>query len=103
MGKGKPQRNQVFTVNLKHDGVFYSGQFHYLNGDEKKITDINFEGTPLRKEHNGYDALDIKDQAKTLVYDQGNKSSDAYCSSDDEELDFMDFHTKGDDSVVIKL
>nr|GEX66213.1 zinc finger, PMZ-type [Tanacetum cinerariifolium] len=37
-----------------------------------------------------------------MVYDQGNESSDAYCDSDDEDLDFMDFHIKGYDNVVIK-
>ncbi|GJY80787.1 hypothetical protein Tco_0493538 [Tanacetum coccineum] len=105
--------------------------FQYLNGDEKQITNINFEGTPLRigittlkndadvdafvnlgyqniwvvdlyVEHNGYDALDIRDQAKTFVNDEGNESSDAYCSSDDEDLGFVDFHTEGDENVSIK-
>ncbi|GJW49512.1 hypothetical protein Tco_0090863 [Tanacetum coccineum] len=102
MGKGKLERNRVFTISLKHDGVFIVDPFHYLNGDEKKITNIDIEGTPLKIEHNGYDALDIRDQAKTMFDDQGNESSDAYCSSDDEDLGFVDFHTEGDDNVVIK-
>ncbi|GKC31651.1 hypothetical protein Tco_1038945 [Tanacetum coccineum] len=80
--------------------------FHYLNGDEKQITDINFEGTPSRigitelkndanveafltvgyeskwvvdlyGEHHGYDALDIIDQAETMAIDESNESSDA--------------------------
>ncbi|GJT28612.1 zinc finger, CCHC-type containing protein [Tanacetum coccineum] len=56
----------------------------------------------LYVEHNGYDTLDIRDQSKTLVHNKGNESSDAYCSSDDEDLGFVDFHTQADDNVVIK-
>ncbi|GJX92020.1 hypothetical protein Tco_0345346 [Tanacetum coccineum] len=37
-----------------------------------------------------------------MVHDEGNESSDAYCSSDDEELGFVDFHTEVDDNVAIK-
>nr|GFA65856.1 hypothetical protein [Tanacetum cinerariifolium] len=33
--------------------------------------------------------------------DDGNESSDAYCSSDEEDLSYVDFHTKLDDNVVI--
>ncbi|GJZ10968.1 hypothetical protein Tco_0545727, partial [Tanacetum coccineum] len=105
--------------------------FQYLNGDEKQIKNINFEGTPLiigittlkndadvdafvnlgyqnrwvvdlYVEHNGYDALDLRGQAKTFVNDEGNESSDAYCSSDDEDLGFVYFHTEGDENVSIK-
>ncbi|GJV31468.1 hypothetical protein Tco_1391868 [Tanacetum coccineum] len=68
--------------------------FHYLNGDEKQISDINFEGTTLR--------IDIRDQAGPLVHDESNESSDAYCSSDDEDLGFVEFHTKTDDDIIIK-
>ncbi|GJR35066.1 zinc finger, PMZ-type containing protein [Tanacetum coccineum] len=104
--------------------------FQYLNGDEKQIIDINFEGTPLRVgitalkndanvddfvnldnqnkwvvdlyiEHNGYDTLNIRDQAEIMGHDEGNESSDAYCSSDDEDLGFVDFHTEVDDNLVI--
>ncbi|GJR89345.1 hypothetical protein Tco_0213356 [Tanacetum coccineum] len=56
----------------------------------------------LYLEHNGYDALDIGDQAETFVNDEGNESSDAYCSSDDEDLGFVDFHTEGYENVSIK-
>ncbi|GJS08674.1 hypothetical protein Tco_0365470 [Tanacetum coccineum] len=55
----------------------------------------------LYVEHNGYDVLDIRDQSETMVHDEGNESSDAY-SSDDEELGFVDFHTESNDNVVIK-
>ncbi|GJW57066.1 hypothetical protein Tco_0103797 [Tanacetum coccineum] len=33
--------------------------------------------------------------------DDGNESSDAYCSSDDEDLNYVNFHTELDDNVVI--
>nr|GEU78837.1 zinc finger, PMZ-type [Tanacetum cinerariifolium] len=101
MEKGKPYRNGVFTVNLKHDCVFTVDPFRYLNGDKKQITDIDFE-VDLYVEHHGYKALDIKDQAETMAVDESNESIDSYCSSDDEDLTFMDFHTKGDDNVVIE-
>nr|GEV50411.1 zinc finger, PMZ-type [Tanacetum cinerariifolium] len=53
-------------------------------------------------ELNGYDALDIRDQGKTIADDEGNESSDADCFSDDEDLSYVDFHTEVDDNVVIK-
>ncbi|GKC26844.1 hypothetical protein Tco_1034138 [Tanacetum coccineum] len=53
-------------------------------------------------DHNGYDALDIRDQGETMAVDEGNESSDAYCSSDDEDLSYVDFHTEVDDNIVIK-
>ncbi|GKC41154.1 hypothetical protein Tco_1058876 [Tanacetum coccineum] len=56
----------------------------------------------LYVEHNGYDALDLRGQVKTFVNDEGNESSDAYCSSDDEDLGFVYFHTEGDKNVSIK-
>ncbi|GJY67504.1 hypothetical protein Tco_0469742 [Tanacetum coccineum] len=36
------------------------------------------------------------------MVDDGNESSDAYWSSDEEDLSFVDFHTEVDDNVVIK-
>jgi hypothetical protein len=44
MGKGKPDKNRPFTVNLKHDGLFIIKPFDYMNYDEKQITDLNCEG-----------------------------------------------------------
>nr|GEV66817.1 zinc finger, PMZ-type [Tanacetum cinerariifolium] len=55
----------------------------------------------LYVEHSGYDALDIRDQGETMAND-GNESSDAYCSSDEEDLSYVDFQTEVDDNVVIK-
>ncbi|GJR74615.1 hypothetical protein Tco_0086980 [Tanacetum coccineum] len=48
MGKRAPEKNRCITVNLHHDGVFTVSPFEYLLGDEKQITDIHFEGTPLK-------------------------------------------------------
>ncbi|GJY57951.1 folylpolyglutamate synthase isoform X8 [Tanacetum coccineum] len=36
--------DQVFTVNLHHYGIFTPSPLRYVQGDEKQITDINFEG-----------------------------------------------------------
>nr|GFA15926.1 splicing factor [Tanacetum cinerariifolium] len=36
--------DQVFTVNLHHDGIFTASPLRYLQGDLKQITDIDFEG-----------------------------------------------------------
>ena len=44
MGKGKPDKNRPFTVNLKHEGLFTIKPFAYMNYDEKQITDLSFEG-----------------------------------------------------------
>lgn len=43
MGKGKPDKN-VSIVNLKHDGCLICDPFGYVQGDEKQIKYINFEG-----------------------------------------------------------
>ncbi|PWA56190.1 cullin [Artemisia annua] len=112
----KPDKNRVFTVNLKHDGVFTTEPFGYLQGDEKQITDLNFEGTPLIEglselnndanlqdflrvgyenkwvidlftEHFRYDALDFAREATREVSNDFDGSTGAYCSSDEEEID----------------
>ncbi|GJY52070.1 hypothetical protein Tco_0442917 [Tanacetum coccineum] len=88
---GTPLR--VGITSLKND--VNVDDFVNLDYQNKWVVDLYVE-------HNGYDALDIRDQAETLVHDEGNKSSDAYCSSDDEDLGFVDFHTEADDNVVVK-
>ncbi|GJY32693.1 hypothetical protein Tco_0417162 [Tanacetum coccineum] len=129
MGKKVPNKNRTITFNLFHDGAFTVRPFEYAVSDIKQITDIHFEGTPLRisikpiqndsdvdqfvnfayknkwqinlyVEHSGYDVLDIRDQGETMA-DDGNESSDAYCSSDEEDLSYVDFHSELDDNVVI--
>nr|GEZ41548.1 splicing factor [Tanacetum cinerariifolium] len=42
--KSPKSADQVFTVNLHHDGIFAPIPLKYAHGDEKQITDINFEG-----------------------------------------------------------
>nr|GEW22803.1 hypothetical protein CTI12_AA091940 [Tanacetum cinerariifolium]GEX17592.1 hypothetical protein CTI12_AA091940 [Tanacetum cinerariifolium]GEX18889.1 hypothetical protein CTI12_AA091940 [Tanacetum cinerariifolium] len=44
MSKGKKDKNRVFVVNLKHDGIFSPYPFSYIHGDEKQLTDFDFEG-----------------------------------------------------------
>nr|GEW00039.1 zinc finger, PMZ-type [Tanacetum cinerariifolium] len=39
----KKDKNRVFVVNLKHDGIFSPYPFSYIHGDEKKLTDFDFE------------------------------------------------------------
>nr|GEZ44537.1 hypothetical protein [Tanacetum cinerariifolium] len=47
-----------------------------------------------------YDVLDVRDKGETMA-DDGNESSDSYCSSDEEDLSYVDFHSELDDNVVI--
>nr|GEX98092.1 calcium/proton exchanger [Tanacetum cinerariifolium] len=42
----------------------------------------------LYVEHTGYDALDIRDQGETMA-DDGNETSDAYLSRDEEDLSYL--------------
>nr|GEX26197.1 splicing factor [Tanacetum cinerariifolium] len=37
-------RDQVFTVYLHHEGILIPSPLRYVQGDEKQITDIDFEG-----------------------------------------------------------
>ena len=156
MGKGKPDKNRAFTVNLKHDGLFTLKPFDYMEGDEKQITDINFEGmsfnelfevvkhlvhSPLRRlyyckvgtplkvgikelkndddvqsflkcgfeskwvvdlyaEHLDEDALDARDNEQSV--EEEYESSDAYCSSEEEDFHDVEFFHEGEDNVEIK-
>ncbi|GJU51850.1 pentatricopeptide repeat-containing protein [Tanacetum coccineum] len=89
-------KDKVFTVNLHHDGIFITNPIKYVHGELKQITDINFE------EHYDYDVLEfltIEGNVNETLYE----SSDEYYSSDEvEEIDYVDFHTKGEENVVIK-
>ncbi|GKD23433.1 hypothetical protein Tco_1225136, partial [Tanacetum coccineum] len=42
-------RDQVFIVNLHHDGIFSPRPLKYIQGDEKQITDINFEDNDVEE------------------------------------------------------
>nr|GEW86227.1 helitron helicase-like domain-containing protein [Tanacetum cinerariifolium] len=65
-------------------------------GDEDVVLRESYR--PKTREHNGCDAFDVMDQGETMIVDEGNESSDAYCSSDDEDLSYVDFHTKVGDN-----
>ncbi|GJR88089.1 hypothetical protein Tco_0212100 [Tanacetum coccineum] len=39
----KKDKNRVFVVNLKHDGIYSPYPFPYIHGDEKQLTDFDFE------------------------------------------------------------
>ncbi|GJR53145.1 hypothetical protein Tco_1403666 [Tanacetum coccineum] len=119
MSKGKKDKNRVFVVNLKHDGIFSPYPFSYIHGDEKQLTDFDFEGMSydnlrelVRKmvhspvvnlyvEHHGYDPIDYKN-SNDRDYDSPD-SSDAYCSSNDKHvIDYVDFYHEGEQGVVVK-
>ncbi|GJW14054.1 hypothetical protein Tco_0018187 [Tanacetum coccineum] len=55
----------------------------------------------LYVKHSGYDDFDIRDREEIMA-DDSNESSDAYYSSDEEDLSYVDFHTEVDDNVIIK-
>nr|GEX18980.1 RNA-directed DNA polymerase, eukaryota [Tanacetum cinerariifolium] len=77
---GTPLRAGITT--LKNDDDI--DDFVNLGYQNKWVVDLYVQ-------HNGYDALDIRDLLETMVHDEGNESSDAYCSSDDEDLGFCGF------------
>nr|GFA77526.1 splicing factor [Tanacetum cinerariifolium] len=84
---------QVFTDNLHHDGIFSPSLLKYIQGDEKQITDINIKGIRELKT--------VKEFIRLGVISSG--SSDEYYNSDEcEEIEGVDFHTKGEENVVIK-
>ncbi|GJV29111.1 hypothetical protein Tco_1385559 [Tanacetum coccineum] len=114
-------RDQMFTVNLHHDGIFFPSPIKYINGDEKQITDINFEELKtnndvdeflrlgyeqkwyidLYVEHFDFDVLNFVNEEANGVISSG--SSDEYYSSDEcEEIKGVDFYTEGEENVVIK-
>ncbi|GJV04025.1 zinc finger, CCHC-type containing protein [Tanacetum coccineum] len=126
-----PVRDKVFTVNLHHDGIFICNPIKYVYGELKQISDIDFEGMSFNDFHDVVSHFvlgtvkrlyycsiksELKDGIKKLKTDKdvedflkGNvnetpfESSDEYESSDEvEEIDYVDFHTEGEENVVIK-
>nr|GEX70570.1 splicing factor [Tanacetum cinerariifolium] len=101
--------DQVFIVNLHHDGIFIPSPLRYLQGDLKQITDIDFEGmsfdvfhdiikplvhgivyrvgyenkwfVDLYVKHFDYDVMDFINEEANGVLSDG--SSDEYYSSDE--------------------
>ncbi|GKA11558.1 hypothetical protein Tco_0691104 [Tanacetum coccineum] len=73
-------RDQMFTVNLYHDGIFSQSPLKYIQDDEKHIIDINFEEEFLRLgyeqkwyidlyvEHFDYDVLDFVNEEANGTY-----------------------------------
>ncbi|GKC09782.1 hypothetical protein Tco_1001392 [Tanacetum coccineum] len=126
MSKGKKDKNRVFVVNLKHDGIFSPYPFSYIHSDEKQLTDFDFEGmsydnlrelvrkmvhspagyeskwvVDLYVEHHGYEPMDYKNSNASDY--EAPDSNDAYCSSDDEHvIDYVDFYHEGEQDVVVK-
>ncbi|GKB86940.1 hypothetical protein Tco_0959212 [Tanacetum coccineum] len=152
----KVDKNRVFNVNLKHNGIFSPYPISYINGDEKQLTDFDFEdmsydnlrelvrklvhspvpnlyyckvGKTLKQglcklnndddlqkfmrvgyesklvvdlysEHYGYDVMDFR-ISQGIGYESGD-SSDAYYSSDEEDIDYVYFFHEGEHNVVIK-
>ncbi|GJU64758.1 putative reverse transcriptase domain-containing protein, partial [Tanacetum coccineum] len=109
--------DQVFTVNLHHDGIFIPSPLRYVQGDLKQITDIDFEDSDVQDfvrvgyknkwfvdlyvEHFDYDVMDFINEEANGVLSDG--SSDEYYSTDEiEEFDDVDFHTEEEENVVIK-
>ncbi|GJY12021.1 hypothetical protein Tco_0381330 [Tanacetum coccineum] len=98
-------KDRVFAVNLKHDGIFITDPFGYINGDEKQLTDVDFEGLKelkayedvhefmrlgyenkwvidLHAENFDYDVLDFIDAPQNDIQSENN---DEYSSSDEQE------------------
>ncbi|GKA26340.1 hypothetical protein Tco_0712449, partial [Tanacetum coccineum] len=127
--KRKKAKKDVFTVNLYYDGLVTSCPMIYFQGQCRVLTDTNFDEmifvhlleilkrlvpnsfekvyycksgaklTSIREIKSDQDIVDLlKDQAEL------NSSDDDYHYSNDdlEEIENVDFHTEGDDSVVIK-
>ncbi|GJR84383.1 hypothetical protein Tco_0155168 [Tanacetum coccineum] len=117
-------KDQVFIVNLHHDGIFIASPLRYVKGDLKQITDIDFEGikelkinsdvqdfvrvgyenkwfVDLYVEHFDYDVMDFINKEANEVL-SGGSSDEYYSSIEIEKFDEVDFHTKGEENVVIK-
>ncbi|GJS30381.1 hypothetical protein Tco_0491001 [Tanacetum coccineum] len=107
-------KDKVFTVNLHHDGIFIANHIKELKDGIKELkTDKDVEDflragyenkwfVNLYTEHHDYDVLDFL-TIDGNVNETPYKSSDEYYSSDEvEEIDYVDFHTKGEENVVIK-
>ncbi|GKB78455.1 hypothetical protein Tco_0945350, partial [Tanacetum coccineum] len=130
--KRKKAKKDVFTVNLYYDGLFTSCPMIYFQGQCKVLTDTNFDEITYvhlleilkRLAPNGFKNVyycksgaklssireiksdqDIVDMLKDRNEELRNTRIKAELDSSDddlEEIENVDFHTEGDDSVVIK-
>ncbi|GJZ17779.1 hypothetical protein Tco_0553902 [Tanacetum coccineum] len=80
-------------LNLHHDGIFIASPLRYVQGDLKQITDIDFKGIKqLKTDSDVQDFVRVGYENKLFVD----------FSDEIEEFDDIDFHTKGEENVVIK-
>ncbi|GJR04121.1 hypothetical protein Tco_0527105 [Tanacetum coccineum] len=114
--KKKKAKKALFTVYLKHDGIFTSWPLKYAQGireikSDQDIADMVKVGYDNRNEvdmfveHFGYDIMEMAEFDRNDEQNNNRIESgdDDYYSSDDcEEIENVDFQTEGDDSVVIK-
>ncbi|GJR99190.1 hypothetical protein Tco_0315699 [Tanacetum coccineum] len=111
--KKKKAKKDVLTVNFNYDGLFTSCPMIYFQGEMRVLTDMNFD--EMSYEHlleivKSYDIMEMvefdrnEELRKNRIKAELECSDDDYDYSDDdlEQIDNVDFHTKGDDSVVIK-
>nr|GEX16555.1 hypothetical protein [Tanacetum cinerariifolium] len=99
--KRKKAKKDVFTVNLYYDGLFTSCSLIYFQGQCRVLTDTNFD------EMTYVHLLEIlkrnEELRKTRIKESESSDDDHHYSDDDvEEIKNVDFHTEGDDNVVIK-
>nr|GEY41210.1 putative RNA-directed DNA polymerase [Tanacetum cinerariifolium] len=94
-------KDNVFTVNLYHDGIFICNPL----SDVDAFLLLGYENrmcVDLCVEHHDYDVLDFLLE-ETSDPEIVSASSDEYCSNDEsKDIDGVDFHTEGDHNVVIK-
>ncbi|GKB37239.1 hypothetical protein Tco_0882181, partial [Tanacetum coccineum] len=82
MSKGKKDKNRVFVVNLKHDGIYSPYPFPYIHGDEKQLTDFDFEG---KKDKNRVFVVNLKHDGIFSPY------LFSYIHGDEKQLTDFDF------------
>nr|GEV01885.1 hypothetical protein [Tanacetum cinerariifolium] len=117
--KGKKSKEQVFTVNQYHDGVFIAKPLSYIKGkpltkgikelkDGIHINDFLLLGYEnhmigdLYAEYYDYGVLEFLLEEIDEPNNDG-ESSDEYCSSDEsEDFDGVDKQNEGEHNVVIK-
>nr|GEU71015.1 splicing factor [Tanacetum cinerariifolium] len=94
-------KDQVFTVNLHHDGIFSPSPLKYIQEEFLRLGYEKKWYIDLYMEHFDYDVLDFVNEEANGVISSG--SSDEYYSSDEcEEIKGVDFHTEGEENGVIK-
>ncbi|GKC88698.1 splicing factor, partial [Tanacetum coccineum] len=113
-------------MNMYHDGIFAPSPIRYLQGELKRITDIDFKGLGIKElksdsdvedflklgydngfmvdlyvEHFGYDVIDLL-KYENVAQQFRDSSDDEYSNVDGEDLENVDFYTTGEEDVIIK-